>query len=142
MPGFLSDVLSQPHNFELTMAVEAAVKMSMPPTSLLMPQAQPGDDWTMEDKKLVIAYHALQKQKCGQCKEPLWICRSQDRYLDFSVRKETCYVTKAMEDQKKKDEKNKSSQLKNGQYYYVVPIMRGDRELPSRSNWLDDLKED
>ncbi len=142
VPGFLADVLSQGHNYELTLAIETAVKMGLPPRSLLIATAQPTDDWTIEDKKLVIAFTVLDKQRCGKCGQPLWICRSMNNNLDFSVKVGTCYVEKALEDRKKKDSKRKDGGLKDGQFYYTEPIMRGDKPLPTRQEWLDDMREE
>lgn len=142
MPGFLADVLSQGHNHELTLSIETAIKMGVRPSSMLLAAAQPTEPWTIEDKKLAIAFTLLDRQRCGNCKQPLWICRSQNTNLDFSVKKSTCYVTKALEERKAQDSKKKGAQLKPGQSYYVEPTMRGGKPLPSRQEWLDDLREE
>lgn len=142
MPGFLADVLSQGHNHELTLSIETAINMGIRPSSMLLAAAQPHEDWTIEDKKLAIAFTLLERQRCGKCHQPLWICRSTNTNLDFSVKKGTCYVDKALEDRKRKDSKTKGGGLKDGQFYYVEPTMRGDKPLPSRREWLDDLKEE
>lgn len=122
-------------------AIEAALELKMAPTVLIYNARQPGDDWDELDKQLAVAVHMLKKQICSKCGQPLWICRSTDPNLDFSIKTATCYASKALEDVRAKREKSKK-QLKHGEFEYIEPIMLFDKPFPSRSDWLQSLQED
>lgn len=132
--------MNQPQNYGTTLAIEAAVESGIRPSSLVLSSAQPNDEWTVEDKRLVVALHLLNKQTCQKCGKPIWICRSSNNRLTFSVRKGICYASAALEKEQKKleDSKNKSVKLKPGEFLYTVPQMIGDDEpLPTRAEWLE-----
>lgn len=138
MPDFLAEVLTWPHNYYNKLAVETAVSMGLPPTSMLMDK-QPSEGWSREDKKLAIALTILKNETCTKCGQPLWICRSDDKNLLFKTAKGLCYATQQFEkDSKKKQNEN----LKPGEFLYTVPYMYDDSALPSRRAWMDKLAED
>lgn len=140
MPDFLADVLSRDHNYGLTLAIETAIELKMPPTALIYNDKQPTDPWDQTDKKIAIAMHMLGKQTCPKCGQPLWVCRSDDSNLDFKVKKGMCYATKALEVKQAEDTKRKRD-LKPGEFYYVEPAMLFDAKKPSRADWLESLKD-
>lgn len=138
MPGFLAEVLTWNKNYYNLIAVQTAVKMSLPPTSFIL-NKDPSEGWSREDKKLAMALTILEKETCQKCGQPLWICRSDNRNLLFKVKRDTCYATAELEkDQKKKQRK----ELKPGEYEYVVPFMRPDGPFPSRKEYLTAMNED
>lgn len=114
--------------------------MGIPPLSLILPDTQPTDKWTIADKNLVMAWTILEKETCQECGKPLWICRSSDSNLAFSVRKGMCYAKLAME---KHRETPAGKDPKKGETQYVVST-RFDEELPlpSRRNYLEELADD
>ena len=132
--------MSQPRNYGTTLAIEAAVEAKIRPTSLILTSAQPDDEWTIQDKRLVVALHMLNKQTCQKCGKPIWICRSSDRNLTFSVRKGICYASAELEKEQKKldDSKQKGAKLKPGEFLYTVAKMiHDDQPLPTRAEWLE-----
>lgn len=106
----------------------------------LMERKQPSDPWTAIDKKLLTAWTVLQKETCGECGQPLWICRSNNNNLTFSVRKGMCYAKLAME--KWRDTPG-GKEPKKGEVPYVIPSrFDEDIPLPSRMDYLEQLAED
>ena len=133
MPDFLAETLTWPHNYYLTCAVETAVKMGLPPTCLLIVEGQPSAPWSSADKKLAIAWTILQHETCGTCGNPLWICRSDDKNLQFKSSKNTCYAdAEYQKAQKAKQNQN----MRPGQFLSVIPYMADGSALPSRRSFL------
>lgn len=140
MPDFLANALTWPQNYTAALAVQTAYEMGIRPLVFLQDDAQPTDAWTQEDKKLLMAWTILTKETCGECGQPLWICRSDNNNLTFSVRKGMCYSKLAMEKWK---ETNAGKNIKAGEVPYVMP-QRYDEEipLPTRMDYLRQLSED
>lgn len=140
MPDFLADALTWPSNYTAALAVETAYKMGVRPLTFLQADAQPTEPWTTHDKKLLMAWTILQKETCGECGQPLWICRSSDNNLTFSVRKGMCYAKAAME---KWRESAAGKKTKPGETPYTVPSRYNEElPLPTRSKWMEELQED
>lgn len=138
MPDFLAEVLTWGHNYANLMAVKSAVKMGLPPTCFLSDK-QPSEGWSREDKKLAIAIQIIETETCSKCNQPIWICRSDNRNLLFSVKKATCYASAEVE---KAAKKKQNENLKPGEYLYVSPFMLDGSRLPSRQEYLKSLAED
>ena len=138
MPGFLADVLTQPRNYTYLISVQTAMDLRLPPTTFIYEDRQ-GDKWTPEDKKLAIAWTILQKETCGICGQPLWICRSDNRQLGFKVKTSVCYSDKELNS---KQNKKKSDNLKPGERLYTVPYMYDDSPLPSRAEYYKSLEDE
>ena len=139
MPGFLAEVLTWPSNHGVALAVQTAMDLHMPPSMFILTDKQPTDPWTQVDKKLALAWTVLQRETCKQCGQPLWICRSSERDLGFSVRTDVCYASAELE--KWKTTKRASS-LKKGEHPYVVAQMRKDEQpMPTRKRYLLELSE-
>lgn len=71
------------------------------------------------------AYQVLQDETCGECGQPIWLCHSDDPNIQWSVKSNTCYATKALrewQDAQNKS-KGKNSKPKHGQQPYVVPFV-------------------
>lgn len=139
MPGFLADALTWPQNYNAALGVQTAYELGVRPLTFLN-DSQPTDPWTIADKKLLMAWTILQKETCHECGNPLWICRSSDNNLSFSVRKGMCYAKLAMD---KWRESKAGKNMKDGETPYTVPV-RYDEELPlpTRSEWIKEMQED
>lgn len=138
MPDFLAEVLTWPSNYYNTIAVETAVKMGLPPTSFITNKS-PSEEWSREDKKLAMAWTILQHETCSKCGQPLWICRSSAKNLQFKIKKDLCYASAELE---KPANKKRAESLKPGEYQYVVPYTIDESPLPSRREYLESFNED
>lgn len=133
MPGFLADALTWPQNYPYTVAVETAMRLNLPPSVMLVRGRQPSDGWSEYDKKLAMAWVILDKETCKECHQPLWICRSSNKDLMFSVRTDICYATTEFE---KWQESKRAKNLKKGEKPYIIAKMRTDDPKPSRFEYL------
>lgn len=141
MPDFLAEALTWPQNYSYALAVETAYKTGIRPLTFIVKDAQPDEPWTDADKKLMLAWTILERETCSECNQPLWICRSEDNNLGFSVRKGMCYAKKEVEEwQKKPAGKN----IKAGEVPYVVPVKVYDKtkSFPRRSDYFKQLEEE
>lgn len=140
MPDFLADALTWPHNYPALLAVETAYKMGVRPLTFMLDDAQPNEKWTVYDKKLLMAWTILDKETCTECGQPLWICRSSDSNLGFSVRKGLCYAKKAMHDWRESAE---GKRAKEWETPYTVPSRYDETTpLPTRRAWMEELAEE
>lgn len=140
MPDFLADALTWPHNYNAHLAVETAYNMGVRPLTFLLEDAQPTDPWTVYDKKLLMAWTTLQKETCNECGQPLWICRSSDPNLGFSVRKGLCYSKREMH---KWSESAAGKAAKDYETPYTVPTRYDENiPLPTRAMWIKELTEE
>lgn len=137
MPDFLADVLTQDRNSGYLLSVETAMSIQLPPTVMIYDDRQP-DKWTKEDKKLAMAWTILERERCQYCGQYMWICRSDNKNLLYSVRTDTCNAQRELDS---KDNKKKSEKLGPGEHQYVVPYMYDDSPLPSRHEYLKSLAE-
>lgn len=106
---------------------------------------QPNEPWESVDFSLLVALQILEEETCGQCGQPLWLCRSGDKDLYFKVEKSTCYATKRLREKEfemmdKKDKTNISAKERKawGVSYYPVPslVPNGNRKyLPTRKEY-------
>lgn len=140
MPDFLADALTWPQNYSSAIAVQTAYEMGIRPLTFLVKNAQPTEPWTQADKRLLMAWTILQKESCQECGQPIWICRSSNNNLTFSVRKGLCYAKLAM---KKWSDSPAGKKMGDGDVPYVIP-KRYDEDipLPSRRDYLAQLSED
>lgn len=140
MPDFLADALTWPHNYSANLAVQTAYEMGVRPLTFLLEEAQPTDPWTVYDKKLLLAWTILNKETCGECGQPLWVCRSNDNNLGFSVKKGLCYSKREMHKWK---ESQAGKNAKDYESPYVVPTRYDESiPLPTRQSWLEELTEE
>lgn len=138
MPDFLADSLTWPKHYHIALAVQTAMDLHLPPTFMLLEGKQPTDPWSRHDKKLAVAWTIMNKETCPKCGQPIWICRSSDKNLGFSVKVGLCYASAELE---KWQDSKRGKNLKKGEYPYVVPTMYDDSPLPSRLDYLNGLDE-
>jgi hypothetical protein len=137
MPDFLAEVLTWPKNYSYTLAVQTAMDLHMPPTTFIMATKQPTDPWTAIDKKLALAWTVLNRETCKECGQPLWICRSSNKNLNFSVRTDVCYAKAEL------DKFSKGKEFGPGEHPYIVPFMRDETEkFPARAEYIEELNEE
>ena len=55
-------------------------------------------DWDKRDRNLLEAYQIIEDETCGECGNPVWICRAEDSNVQFSIEKDTCYAKRAYEE--------------------------------------------
>lgn len=127
-------------------ALRAARASNIKPTSMLF-HTQPNEPWKSVDFALLVALQILEEETCGQCGQPLWICRSNDRDVYFKVESSICYASRRMREKEfeKMDAKSKKNVTKAekkdwGVSYYPVPAIRpnADRErMPTRKEYYE-----
>lgn len=49
----------------------------------------------------------VEKERCGQCGEPRWVCQSDDPDIDFEIIVEECHATQARDRAEKSRNKGK-----------------------------------
>ena len=103
---------------------------------------QPKKKWTNWDFALVEAFQTLEDEKCSQCGNPVWLCRSNSNKFTFKVHNETCYATKALEQHKDgkrpaKDRAKAADRKDWGNFYYTTPEpLPFEDGLPTREDFL------
>lgn len=120
--------------------IGSALESKQRPTAALLELSDPNTGWTSHDWRIQEAYYVLDREKCKQCGNPVWYCHSTNNFIDFEVKKSTCYATAEIADY----EKLNQTKLGGGEYYYAVPVgidnEDGTREpLPSRAESLATL---
>lgn len=139
MPDFLADALTWPQNYKYTVAIETAMRLNLPPSVMLVRGKTAADGWAEYDKKLAMAWVILDRETCKDCGQPLWICRSSNRDLMFSVRTDLCYASAEFE---KWQDSKKAKNLKKGEKPYIVAKMREDTPKPSRLEYLKEIADE
>lgn len=144
MPDFLSEALTWSENYHILIAVETAIDLKLPPTEFLDPSKKPTGEWSGLDKKLAMALRIKERETCKLCGNPIWICRSEDRDIDFSIRTGTCHSKQRLEKKEKQRSKQKNGDLKEGQYLYSVPMKVNGSEIEhgARERYFKSLSEE
>lgn len=115
-------------------AIRSAVALGLRPSAHILMLRNPRSKWTPEDHVAAIAYQMVNDETCPECGNPVWVCRSTNRDIEFTVEFGTCYVDKAKSSSKKK--------LKDGDFLYVRPRMRDGSALPDRDEYYQNLAEE
>lgn len=144
MPDFLAEVLTWSENYYIALAIETALELKLPPLGFIRMDDDASPVWSGLDKKLAVAFKIMEKEVCGSCNQPIWICRNTSNDIDFSIRVDTCYSKKAMEEAEKKRSRMRDGKLKPGQYLYSVPVTASGDELPRglRKAYFENLSEE
>lgn len=96
----------------------------------------------MWDFALIEAFQILEDEKCSQCGNPVWLCRSNSNKFIFEVNNETCYATKALEQHKDgklpaKDRAKAADKKDWGKFYYTTPkLLPYEETMPTREDFL------
>lgn len=104
---------------------------------------QPGDPWVPYDFMLLEAYHMLQEETCGECGNPIWICRNDyANNVGFKVKTSKCYA-KAEMDRWQDKQNSKDSKSKNfGELPYVVAYTYDGEDFPTRLSYYKHMAEE
>jgi hypothetical protein len=106
-------------------------------------QEQPSDPWTRFDFMLLEAYQILEDETCGQCGNPVWICRNEKAHnVGFKVKTAKCFAAAELERWQEKQEKKQSKKKTYGESPYTVPYTYDDSEMPTRASFYRGLSED
>ena len=94
------------------------------------------------DYRLQEAVYTLNKDICGTCGNPVWLCHSADGRIEFEIQTKACYA-KAEIDTYEKDERN-AIPLEPGEYRVAVAVglenEDGTRDpLPSRREAMEQM---
>lgn len=83
----------------------------------------------------------IEDEKCPQCGQPVWLCRSTDKDLSWTVKESICYASRAKEEKeanrnkKSRREKISASERSSwGRIEYSVPRTM-NTELPTRKDF-------
>ena len=121
--------------------IKTAVENKMRPTAILFQLEDPYGGWEGLDYKLLQAYQVLKDELCNECGNPVWLCRSTDNMIGWSVDTTTCYASRAIEARRfNEDNAGKTPDAKDkakwGKTYFARPKpVLHDRELPTRSDF-------
>lgn len=136
MPGFLAEHLHRPENRQYHAHLKAAEKYGVPPTIFLHGDKTDPNVWSLEDKRLAIAWQVYQDELCKRCGVPVWLGHSENAYIDFKIEKTTCYSCQAIESNKDEDDP--------GEVKYATPcpveIEGEDVQLPSRAEAMKSMQ--
>lgn len=125
--------------------MKAALRAGVRP-SVFVFREQPDKPWTNLDRAFVVALQTIEDERCPECGQPTWLCRSTSNDLQFKVEKSVCYATKALkadEDTRlSRDQRAKAADKKEwGVLRYPVPFMDSGKPLPSRMEYLGLVRE-
>ena len=136
--------MSKPKNQYLVTRIKAAITANIRPSAMLY-HDQPNGAWTEEDFKILEAYQILQDEICPQCGNPIWLCRSNDDSVSWTVEKSVCRASRALEEKAWRDDKTKKHTATKeekanwGVSRYAVPKVSGHMpegtELPTREDF-------
>lgn len=111
---------------------------------------QPDEEWTPLDFQLLEAYQIIQDEKCPQCGNPIWLCRSNDNNIEWVTREDICYASRAKEekaanrDKKPREKIDAKTRAKWGRIDYVTPRVISaapeGTELPTRKEFYRGTK--
>ena len=124
--------------------IRFSLENKMRPTAVLYRKPDPFSGWSDLDYKLVQAYQTIKDETCSKCGNPVWLCRSTDSNIDWSIDTSVCYATRAIEARRFRDDNDTKKQptatekAKWGADYFATPrpIVPG-AELPTRSQALE-----
>jgi hypothetical protein len=103
---------------------------------------QPTEPWTQFDFMLIEAYQILQEETCGECGNPIWVCRNEEAdWIGFKVQSTVCFAKEEMDKWKAIQEKKKNQKAKPGVINYPVAFSYDDRPMPSRLHFYKSLSD-
>lgn len=103
---------------------------------------QPTEPWTELDFLLVEAMQILEEETCGECSNPIWICRNESASnVGFKIKTAICYAKAEMDKWQEKESKKSDSAKNYGKYPYTVAYTYDGTDMPSRSHFYQSLVE-
>lgn len=103
---------------------------------------QPTDPWVPFDFLLLEAYQTLQEEICGECGNPIWICRNDEASnVGFKIKITKCYAKAELEQWQDKQGKKESNNKNFGEIPYVVPYTYDESPMPTRDSYYRSLSD-
>ncbi len=100
---------------------------------------QPSDPWVPFDFMLLEAYQTLEDETCGECGNPVWVCRNEEaNNVGFKIKVTKCFA-KAELDKWVEKENKKTSKKSYGEIPYIVPYTYDDGPMPTRRSYLESM---
>lgn len=134
-------MLAEPQNRHLLIDVEAALKFGQPPTAFFGHTGH--TEWEPWDYALARAYTILEKEKCSQCGNWVWVCHSSRSDVAFVTGKDICHATAAVqetewrESHKPTDKLDKATKDGFGRRHYPKTKLLYDAEMPTREEYYE-----
>ena len=131
-----------PENHHILTKIRAAITANIRPCAVIY-REQPDTDWTTLDFQLLEAYQIIEDEKCPQCGNPVWLCRSTADNIEWASKTSVCQATKAKEAKTAARDKTHKVDAKTkagwGRIDYVVPRVPSyfpeGTELPTRKDF-------
>jgi hypothetical protein len=121
--------------------LRAAVENNVRPCAMFFHE-QPSDPWTKFDFMLLEAYQILKDETCGDCGNPIWICRNEfASNVGFKVKTTTCFAKAELEKHHERLSKSELSKKSYGETDYTVAYTYDDSPMPSRLSYLKAMSE-
>lgn len=121
--------------------IKTAITAGIRPLSLIFHE-QPQSKWERFDFLLLEAYQILQDETCPKCGNFVWLCRSDNAFVEFRVQEDVCMADKKMEEYKSKKSKAKPSKedkARWGVISYTTLNMLNDQQPPTRKEYYESL---
>lgn len=100
---------------------------------------QPSDPWVPFDFMLLEAYQTLEDETCGECGNPIWVCRNEEaNNVGFKVKVTKCFA-KAELDKWTEKENKKTNKKGFGEIPYIVAYTYDDGPMPTRRSYLESI---
>ena len=110
-------------------------------------RTDPKEPWKSVDFALLIALQMMEDETCSQCGHPIWICRTNDPDMFFSVKSSVCHATRAVREKEhnelSQDDRTKVTAKEKaswGKSVHAVPELNpasGRTELITRKEYYE-----
>lgn len=121
--------------------LRAAIENNIRPCAMFFHE-QPSDPWTKFDFMLLEAYQILKDETCGDCGNPVWICRNEfASNVGFKIKTTTCFAKAELEKHQERASKSEGSKRDYGVTEYAVAYTYDDSPMPSRMSFLKAMSE-
>lgn len=90
---------------------------------------------------LVEALQMLEDETCGECGNPIWVCRNEDASnVGFKIKTTVCYG-KAELDKWQQAQEKRNKKAAPGELPYIVAYTYDDSPLPTRASFYRGLSD-
>ena len=96
------------------------------------------EPWNAKDRALLEAYQILEDERCSECGNPVWLCRSDDPDITFKIEKSVCFAKRSFEEATadlsgfKTAKERSEAKRKFGLIQYPVANTESGEPLPTR----------
>lgn len=102
------------------------MRWGKPPSSFIL-----GTDrkkWNKWDILVAEAYEIVQREKCGQCGLPRWVCQNDSQDIQFKVHQDSCFAMQKKDDKESLLTKN-NKKIPAGTVLRPEPYATDGRDL-------------